>query len=81
MGKFAVRFWLLLIAIGAMAAYGSPAQQVAARTFCSRLRQTTFVGSIEAVRVPRLGGEGTYRLHVGSRDGAAILTPRPPAIS
>ncbi|MEO2005445.1 MAG: dockerin type I domain-containing protein, partial [Candidatus Poribacteria bacterium] len=71
MGIFAVRYWLLLIGIGALTAYGSPPELVGARTFCSRLRQTTFVGSIEAVRVPRLGGEGTYRLHVGSRDGAA----------
>ncbi|MBT5711115.1 hypothetical protein HOI71_08745, partial [Candidatus Poribacteria bacterium] len=45
--------------------------QTAARVFCSRERPTTFVGSIELVRTPRVGREGVYRLHVGARDGGA----------
>jgi hypothetical protein len=62
MGKRAFAVWLCLVTCVAAA---TPAGETADwRILCSRLRPRAFVGSIQAVKTPRVGLEGTYRLHI-----------------
>ncbi|MAF13022.1 hypothetical protein CMK11_21430 [Candidatus Poribacteria bacterium] len=71
MGKSARVVWAVFVVLWAAGAAEAVPDSAAARVFCSRERPTTFVGSIELVRTPRLGREGVYRLHVGARGGRA----------
>ena len=70
MGQRARVVWVGLWLVCAVATAGRTDGITSCRAFSSRERATTFVGSIETVSTPRVGGEGTYRLHVGTRDGA-----------
>jgi len=62
MGRLVYAVWLGIVTCAAVAAPGSDADDW--RILCSRQRPRAFVGSIEAVKTPRVGVEGTYRLHI-----------------
>ncbi len=62
MGKLVLGIWLCVVTWAAAAAPGDDTGGW--RVLCSRERPRAFVGSIEAVKTPRVGLDGTYRLHI-----------------